>query len=166
MRKGFTLIELLVVVLIMGILASVAMPQYMATVEKARAGEVISNMGSAFKQMDAWMMQSGDNLSSRLTASEMISGQIVDTYTVKTKYFDYYIDCWPEKGEIAGYCDGYIYRIDGVAKDKLQFSFWKDPIRDWNTDGASNWHKECYYSSDVAKKVCLSFEPDWKAVGY
>ena len=45
-NKGFTLIELLVVVLILGILAAMAMPQYFKAVERSRMTEADQLLGS------------------------------------------------------------------------------------------------------------------------
>ncbi len=40
--KGFTLVELLAVVVIVGVLASIALPQYTKSVERARAAEAMT----------------------------------------------------------------------------------------------------------------------------
>jgi len=42
MKKGFTLIELLVVVLIIGILTSIALPQYNRAVKRSRGAQIIT----------------------------------------------------------------------------------------------------------------------------
>ena len=54
--RGFTLIELLVVVLIIGILASVAMPQYTKAVEKSRAAGVIQKVKSLQNAVDMYLL--------------------------------------------------------------------------------------------------------------
>ena len=56
---GFTLIELLVVILIIGILTSVALPQYQKAVEKARVSEALVTMASLKKAVDFWLLCNG-----------------------------------------------------------------------------------------------------------
>jgi prepilin-type N-terminal cleavage/methylation domain-containing protein len=44
-RKGFTLVEVLIVVIIIGILASIGVPQFSDSIEKAKGGEARAGLG-------------------------------------------------------------------------------------------------------------------------
>ncbi len=59
-RKGFTLIELLVVVLIIGILASIALPQYQKAVEKSRSAEALVMLKNAHQAYGLLKLEGSD----------------------------------------------------------------------------------------------------------
>ena len=104
MKKAFTLIELLVVVLIIGILAAIALPQYEKAVEKSRASEAFMNMRTIVNNVEMRFLETGNPSQDNNEAydhatwsTELTGGTWSDiddwggqVYT--TKYFMYLID--------------------------------------------------------------------------
>ena len=84
-KKGFTLIELLVVVLIIGILASIAIPQYFKVVEKARVAEAMSII-SAVKSAEERFLAKGGAYTSNFTELD-ISYANMTAAAISTKFF-------------------------------------------------------------------------------
>ncbi len=69
-RRGYTLIELVVVILIIGILASIAVPQYLRTMESSKADDAVAtvNMIGTTNKMFA-LDHGGYYVSGKFTAS-------------------------------------------------------------------------------------------------
>ncbi len=84
-KKGFTLIELLVVVLIIGILASIAIPQYFKVVEKARVAEAMSLIASVKSAQERFLARGG-TYTNDLTKLDITYPGMTAT-TVATKFF-------------------------------------------------------------------------------
>ncbi len=82
-RLGFTLIELLVVVLIVGILAAVALPQYKWAVEKSRATEALATLYTLAQAQEVYYLANG------VYATD---GNALDITPPDGKYFSYSIN--------------------------------------------------------------------------
>jgi prepilin-type N-terminal cleavage/methylation domain-containing protein len=59
-KSGFTLLEILVVIIIVGVLASVAMPTLFRNVERSRATEALNVLGTIKRGVEGCAMQFGN----------------------------------------------------------------------------------------------------------
>lgn len=71
LQKGFTLVELMVVIVIVGILSAVAIPNFLASTDKAKATEAKTQIASILKQGQAYYQENPTVLTASMDAAAL-----------------------------------------------------------------------------------------------
>lgn len=146
-NKGFTLIEILVVVLIIGILASIALPQYRKAVLKAKLSEVLINVKALEDTMQRYILtrglpSSGDVWFQDYADIELSGGEWNSGQRYNTEKFSYW-----------SVCQKYGCAIEAYSR---QYSYYVVVFIPSSGDAIS---RECYTGlNDVGRYVCKHLE--------
>ena len=115
-KKGFTLIELLVVVLILGILAAMAMPQYFKAVERSRMSEAVSLLGSIAGAQQRKYLQINKYVEDYRGLDVVPAGATGDSYTTSDNGFTITIDG-------TGYTEGVATATRSSSNGTLNYNY-------------------------------------------
>ena len=141
-KKGFTLIELLVVVLIIGVLSSMALPQYRKAVERARAAEAVSNIAVLMSAVDRYILANGYTASEEGSLFNALDVQMPPTKN-EVKGINYYAQCY----------ENWLCYVNAYPNDFTKnYELYAYKYKSSNSKGWQN--KSCHYYSRVGKAVC------------
>ena len=176
--SGFTLIELLVVVLIIGILAAIALPQYNKAVEKSRIAGAISVINSVAKGIEVYLLDNGGYPgryeSAGLSRSEyfVLYGGGLDA---SSKRIETAIDIRGSLRCEGSFCMDSNFMYESICTDS---TCWVDAYRSadaYNGEGSyflgmarrsstNQWEYYCYYYDDFGQRACntLQGQGNWE----
>ncbi len=153
-KRGFTLIELLVVVLIIGILAAVAVPQYQKAVEKSRLSEALLNFKTITDCFAVYKLEHGLSIEGLDVCPIEVSLEEKVENNYESKYFQYYNPRCSSSG-----CSVSIFRIPNYEY-ALEY-------RDYTDEEDV---KKCFtFQTNIGRYICKYLENqgwEYKDEGY
>ncbi|MBO7191681.1 MAG: type II secretion system protein [Elusimicrobiaceae bacterium] len=150
MQKGFTLVEVLVVVLIIGILAAVALPQYEGAMERARLTEALKNGRTLVDSMNRALVERPDELPNTNNSLDVKIGGGV----------------WNEAGNIYSTPNAtepnFTYNISSgdyvlITRDLGDGEFYKLYMHNSGSTDADKL--QCDYAGEDGERICKSLVP-------
>ena len=146
--RAFTLIEMLVVVLIIGILAGIALPQYRKSVERARLSGVLINIKAIEDSVDRYLLANGFP-TQQITFKDfsdidLSGGEWVDDYNYKIGELLYSAVCTNQPA-----CEISVFDATNYLKSAYINVDIRDNIR----------YRQCYTNNtDKGRSICKYLE--------
>ena len=162
-KQGFTLIELLVVVLIIGVLAAVALPQYQKAVEKSRLSEALTMVSTIQRATDLYILENGEVPGGQLLGSQgnavnRLDIGIEDVLDCQSHHQYTHADgCVSNYFLYDAFCSSNVCTIRAYRYKKPDFSDMRSLYRiDSYRDTEGNWSTVCTPLSNT-ENICKGF---------